>query len=72
MKLLFQTGVVSLTSNNALITNFVSGILPRYTSSAGRMFFGMMEFNFTYANNKYFSLQTNNFGNLMTQYVFTS
>ncbi len=68
---LFDIGYANFTFNNTLIGIFFNSIDTRYTSSSGRMFFGLREFNFTYLNNKKFQLNTNNYSNLWAGYTFT-
>jgi hypothetical protein len=61
---LFDIGYANFTFNNTLVGIFFNSIDTRYTSSSGRMFFGLREFNFTYLNNKKFQLNTNSYSNL--------
>jgi hypothetical protein len=50
---------------------FFSSIDTRYTSAAGRMFFGLREFNFTYLDNKIFQLDMNSYASLSSSYQFS-
>jgi hypothetical protein len=72
MAAIFDVGYANFTFNSTLINLFFSSIDARYTAAAGRMFFGLREFNFTYLNNKKFQLDVNSYNNLLAGYVFST
>lgn len=69
--LMFQLGYSSFTSDSAVATAFLTGILARYESNR-RMFFGMSAFNFTKASAKQFALDTTNYAAMESTYALAS
>lgn len=72
MREIFELGITEFTSNSSLSSQFFSSIESRYTATAGRMFFAVREFNYTYFDNKYFALDLNNYANLATGYIYST